>query len=626
MVDGYPSTPSLTNSEETISSGSELPLARPLLSLPSNNPAPSFNKGKQRATPRLPQHSSKTVSNSISYNRPPKPSHSYGSMRGFVTSWSHPTILHCLLSYLGWREFNAVMRTCRKLRNLFRRPDVKSVVLSWFVPGYRFEGRDQAEDEVQVDLTDLEALMLSQPLPLHRYPVHAVFIVSAVNEITPKAQAFTDRLVRLTQAHSRFVLLLRSRAPDWQVSVDRDEFAHRNSSPRALRELTFPPPLSYFDPSKDMSPSSPVDLVSKKKRISKRRPVSGETPPTPLPRATSSHPNKRRLSIFGRSKERIPLPQPQSSPASLKHYSSHGRSRRMTAISTAYESLPYSRFLTEPLPPPRYPFAYRPSSSPSSSIGSFSRSSPVHGAGHGFMSPHDLSNALSRTRAPILRVFVPCSTLTSPDVIDAAQAQLSADGLWEHLRLGDVICNLGYVPEDSNNARGWLIFTGKGLWPFFPPGLPPVPDATLLPSPLYFSHLLPPFEDIRCVLSLPRGVPINLSLASVSSDVPSPHSPSGRVRVKRYAWLGRLRIKDDETEILGLGEGWAGEWVLEAEGTKEGRQVLLDQCEENDHRLAVREWEVIREKSGAGIVWLRIIPEQLELDNLSGKLSAPVAR
>lgn len=157
MVEGYSSTPSLTNSEETISSGSELPLARPLLQLSPNDGAPSCAKGKQIATSRAPVHPPRTVSISTPYNRTPK-SISHGPMHGFVASWADPTILHCLLSYIAWKEFHAVMRTCRKLRDLFRRSDVKNVVLSWFVPGYRFESRDQAEDEVPIDLTDLEAL------------------------------------------------------------------------------------------------------------------------------------------------------------------------------------------------------------------------------------------------------------------------------------------------------------------------------------------------------------------------------------------------------------------------------------------------------------------------------------
>ena len=66
------------------------------------------------------------------------------------------------------------MRTCRKLRNLFRRSEVKNVIISWFVPGYRFEGRDQAEDEVPIDLIDLEAL---SELPSELFSLPALNVV-----------------------------------------------------------------------------------------------------------------------------------------------------------------------------------------------------------------------------------------------------------------------------------------------------------------------------------------------------------------------------------------------------------------------------------------------------------------
>ena len=170
MVEGYPSTPSLTNSEETISSGSEFPLVRSPPQLSPNDAALSFAKGKQKAQSRMPISPPRPFPNSVSA---PKPS-SHDSMRGFIDSWSHPIILHCLLSYIGWREFNAVMRTCRKLRNLFRRSEVKNVIISWFVPGYRFEGRDQAEDEVPIDLIDLEAL---SELPSELFSLPALNVV-----------------------------------------------------------------------------------------------------------------------------------------------------------------------------------------------------------------------------------------------------------------------------------------------------------------------------------------------------------------------------------------------------------------------------------------------------------------
>ncbi|KIK16121.1 hypothetical protein PISMIDRAFT_686668 [Pisolithus microcarpus 441] len=55
----------------------------------------------------------------------------------------------------------------------------------------------------------------------------------------------------------------------------------------------------------------------------------------------------------------------------------------------------------------------------------------------------------------------------------------------------------------------------------------------------------------------------------------------------------------------GLGEGWRGEWVLEAEGSTEGRQTLIDCLSGVSGDVFV--WEMIREKSGGGRLWLRYV-------------------
>lgn len=55
----------------------------------------------------------------------------------------------------------------------------------------------------------------------------------------------------------------------------------------------------------------------------------------------------------------------------------------------------------------------------------------------------------------------------------------------------------------------------------------------------------------------------------------------------------------------GVGDGWLGEWVLEAEGTREGRQVLLDCLGGEGEGEVRREWELVREKSGGGRLWLK---------------------
>jgi len=55
----------------------------------------------------------------------------------------------------------------------------------------------------------------------------------------------------------------------------------------------------------------------------------------------------------------------------------------------------------------------------------------------------------------------------------------------------------------------------------------------------------------------------------------------------------------------GLGEGWRGEGVLETEGTREGRQTLVDCLSGDAGEVFV--WEFVREKSGVGRIWLKLV-------------------
>src|SRR6202000_557592 len=59
---------------------------------------------------------------------------------------------------------------------------------------------------------------------------------------------------------------------------------------------------------------------------------------------------------------------------------------------------------------------------------------------------HALSQVFRLTRAPIFRVFVPCSRLHRA-IRQACVSQLHAASLVPHLRAGDLVCNLGYVPD-----------------------------------------------------------------------------------------------------------------------------------------------------------------------------------
>lgn len=260
--------------------------------------------------------------------------------------------------------------------------------------------------------------------------------------------------------------------------------------------------------------------------------------------------------------------------------------------------------------------------------------------------PHDLILATSRSRAPILRVFVPCTTLEMDgESLALCEQQLVESGLWDHLSTGDVVCNLGYVPpvEDgmdeafgmsgdasppgtrpstgsrrsssglvpssSQSSAKWLLFNGHILVPFTPPQLLPLTDPLNLPSPFYYAHIMPnpnanPTFMINKFPACLDDVP-QFTLIHSSRKVRSPHSPSGVALVKKFSWTARVVRVKSEADESGMGEGWFGEWVLEGEGTSEGKEVLFDALRGVD--LGRREWELVRERSGGGKIWLRLL-------------------
>ena len=234
---------------------------------------------------------------------------------------------------------------------------------------------------------------------------------------------------------------------------------------------------------------------------------------------------------------------------------------------------------------------------------------------------HDIRLATSRLRAPVLRVFHPCTELDDA-ALTACETQLVESGLWTHLSTGDLVCNLGYLPPEpsedvvsgsesvsagsssagSTEGRDglWLLFDGTELVPWDPATPLPLEDPLSLPSPLYYAHVLPTGTPSRLTLALPRAEPM-FALQRLTLDVPSPHSPRGVARTHRFAWLATLPPAHRE----GLGEGWQGEWVLEGEGTPEGRARLLDAVSSAINRP--QEWEMVPEKTTASRLWLRCV-------------------
>jgi hypothetical protein len=488
-------------------------------------------------------------------------------------------------------------------------------------------------------LTFLGSAVISQRVPLPRYPTHALACLC-----TPQPSADQEdmslKLISLVQAHSRFVLLLQSLVhSSFSFPSEPEEYRSKFSlAQTGLRELTFPAPLSICEIDNYKVHETDTGARAKghrryasasvngfcRKITTPTRPKTADTytiyakssPESPVPEPSGRGSCIKRMSkLRCNSKPKpVPPPPPSSEPRSLKYYSAGWR-RHCRSVSV---SASISDDETQLVRPHRQ-FASMNASSVSSLSppATFSRQSIGS-------SPHDLQMAMSRIRAPILRVFVPCSNMNEAAIAECEE-QLIEARLWEHLSTGDIICNFGYVPstpDDSGSdndeptsqqfaSRKWLIFNGYNLVLFSPPESPPVDDPLTLPSPFYYSHILGPFTNQIYNLALPpsdfKETP-QLMLVYSSTRVKSPHSRAGYATVKKYMWVAKVtRLAHSNLARFGegeaIGDGWKGEWVLEGEGTWEGRQILIDcirGCETEK-----REWEFVREKSGGGSIWLK---------------------
>ncbi|KAJ6609205.1 hypothetical protein B0H10DRAFT_2065038 [Mycena sp. CBHHK59/15] len=544
-----------------------------------------------------------------------------------LSAAKHSRILASLLEQLSWHASWAFLCTCRDARDLFFKPELKDAILSRFVPGYSVCLRISDPlrlQNVPVALADLNFLLISQTVSLHRYPMHALACLSAWLPNAEKLER-TSKFVTLTQAHSRFVLLLQALAHSSTLPPppEPEEIEWKSSFEPNLRQLTFPAPLSYITPPLVPEPAPPV-----RHGRSRYSTDFGRAGKTPLATRSQSRPQSR-LPLFRNSNPKIPPP-PASEPRSLKHYTAGWR----RPLSRASESTSDDEWGRKALERPHRRFASVNFSSDSSSFSNpstpFSRDStrelsspPIRpGIFH-----HDLSLATSRTRAPILRVFVPCADLElseDSDSIAQCENQLYESGLWDHLSSGDIVCNLGYVPPPEEpgssdgslpdsagsehalqNRRKWLLFNGESLVPFSPPESLPLRNPFILPSPCYYAHVMPPLTNpVFTVDRLPPCDDIpQMRLVSSSTKVRSPHSPTGFALVQKPVWTARVWRQVAQDDDIGL--GWQGEWVLEGEGTREGQKVLLD-CLRGTKSF-FREWHLIREKSNEGRIWFRLI-------------------
>ena len=216
--------------------------------------------------------------------------------------------------------------------------------------------------------------------------------------------------------------------------------------------------------------------------------------------------------------------------------------------------------------------------------------------------------AFSRSRAPVLRVFVPCTSVNSDSIL-ACQQHLVHAGLWHHLSVGDVVCNLGYIPPVHHlSSTIWLLFNGLSLVPYSLHDILPIDNPITLPSPFYYSHL-----SSTLTLSIAEFPPLNpnalpqLAMLNVNAKVKSLIAPTGRVDVTKWVWTATLTIDNHPHPHFApeIGQGWYGQWVLEAEGTSEAKQQLWDILTNRPVPARPTQWQLLRERSGNGTIWLR---------------------
>ncbi|KAH9002995.1 hypothetical protein EDB86DRAFT_103950 [Lactarius hatsudake] len=529
-----------------------------------------------------------------------------------------PRILTHFLRYLQWHDFRSLAMTHTSCRDLLQHPKLRDVVLSAFVPGYQYCLRHadlSASGDIEVRFSDLSHFMISQQLSLHHYPTHALSTLSTPHVI-PVLDERANRYIELCQAHSRMVLLLQalihSSLSPVSEELEDPSLRYRNTEQQVGRELMFPAPLSFFS-TEEKNRSHALQLTTRRKHI---RFFSLPTTFGRSPRSIEGEPTKRgrsRMSMLGR--HRVPPPPPSADPIGLKLYAGSWRGwRRAVAASGSASEGDETLFRR----PTRH-FACTTDSSRSSTNNSspsphssrLTEYTPMSLTAHG---PHDIRAVISRFRAPILRVYFPCSELDQ-GAINACEAQLDDAGLWQHLSVGDVVCNLGYLPSEedrrgssssdlsADGKRGpesWMIFDGMGLVPFTPSAILPLSEPLSLPSPFYYANIVPPPFNPKFTAILPHEEP-ELSLVLLPARVRSPHSPNGFARIKKYMWLARLGPHCRP----GLGEGWHCEWMLEGEGTKEGRQSIVDAlCGD---ATGEREWELVMEKCTTTRIWLRLL-------------------
>jgi hypothetical protein len=230
-------------------------------------------------------------------------------------------------------------------------------------------------------------------------------------------------------------------------------------------------------------------------------------------------------------------------------------------------------------------------------------------------------------RTPVLRIFVPLSpevpTWPCAEGARRARSELERCGAWSKLRLGDVIVNTAL--SEPLIPRNIMLYIPT-MQPFLCPleyryaeqgHLPGYLDAFTIPPSFYYPLL---FAG-RYVIHLDLGpwadaAADTLRLAFARSDITT--TRGDKVTAKRYLHVIGFQITP-QTRHQAV-EEWYGMVSIEAEGTAEGRKELLRRLgrtpDGNKIQAHKGPFEIVREKSLGGNVWLRSVQLNMHLSSV----------
>lgn len=136
--------------------------------------------------------------------------------------------------------------------------------------------------------------------------------------------------------------------------------------------------------------------------------------------------------------------------------------------------------------------------------------------------------------------------------------------------------------------------------------LPSYVDAFAMP-PSYYYPFLPAPQIIYLNLGPYRQQGLrSMRLASDRRDMTI--ASGSRISAKRYLYVAGVEITASDKTA----SEWQGMVSLEAEGTAEGKSDLEARFgSAHDRKAPLAPWEIIKEKSMGGTVWLRLVKEKV---------------